>query len=191
MKRDTFFPKGKNNKKIPLSVFVCVLILLIGSAGFAMDPLGSPTTNMEPGQFRVGVEYCSSSMDLQLINGKWFEKLYGSFNDSGTAISLVINDFEQTNTYVNLGYCIDRNWEIFVRLNRTKAEFGDSLLKLGEKFESDSKPAFGGGIKATLFERKYLKIGGVVQANMASYSGQLFTPQWQLPHFVETGSLPA
>jgi hypothetical protein len=125
-------------------------------------------------------------MDLQLNNGEWLEKLFGTYHDSGSAVSLVLSDFEQTNTYVNIGYCLDNNWEIFVRLNRTKVEFGDSLLKQGENYESDAKPAFGGGIKATLFENDNLKIGGLIQANMASYSGQLNSPTWELPHFVDT-----
>jgi hypothetical protein len=186
MKRDSLLPNGKNIKRIRLSYFVCILVLFSSPATFALDPIGSTITSLQPRQFQLGIEYCRSSMDLQLNSGQWTETLYGSFNDAGTAVSLVLNDFEQTNTYVNIGYCFDYNWEIFVRMNRTKAEFGDSLIKAGESFESDSKPAFGGGIKATLFENNLLKIGGLVQANMASYSGQLYSPSWELPHFVET-----
>ena len=185
MKRDFSLPKGKNIQKRCLSGFVCILVLLSGSATFAMDPLGPSITNLEPGQLQLGIEYCSSSMDFKLDNGQWLEKSLGELQ-SGAAVSLVLNDFEQNNSYVNLGYCVDYNWEIFLRLNRTKAEFGDSLLKQAEQFESDSKPAFGGGIKATLFEKNYLRIGGLVQANMASYSGQLNSPLFETPHFIET-----
>ncbi len=185
MKRDFSLPKGKNLKKFWLSGFVCLYVLLSGSVTFALDPLGPSITNLEPGQFQLGFEYCSSSMDLKLNSGKWMEKILGDVT-SGTAVSLVLNDFEQNNSYVNLAYCVDYNWEIFLRLNRTKAEFGDSLLKQGEEFKSDSKPAFGGGIKATLFEKNYLRIGGLIQANMASYSGQLNSSLFETPHFIET-----
>lgn len=185
MKRELSLLKTKKNIKFWLSSLVCIYILLNSSVAYAMDPLGPSTNNLEPGQIQLGLEYCSSSMDLKLNNGQWLEKSLGELT-SGTAVSLVLKDFEQNNTYVNLAYGVDYNWGIFLRLNRTKAEFGDSLLKQGEQFESDSKPAFGGGIKATLFEKNYLRIGGLVEANMASYSGQLDSPLFETPHFIET-----
>jgi hypothetical protein len=183
MKRGTYLPKGKN---LWLTGFVFLFIISNSSITFALDPLGPPKTNLVPGQFQLGLEYSRSNMDFQLIDGEWTETIYGSFNDSGTTIDLVLKDFEQNSSYIYLGYGIDYNWEIFVRLSSTKAEFGDSLLKLNEKFESDSKPAFGGGIKATLFENYNFKIGGIVQANMSSHSGQLYSPLWEVPHFVES-----
>jgi hypothetical protein len=185
MKRDLSLSKDKKYKQFLFLSFVCMYVLFCGSVTYALDPLGPSITNLNPGQLQLGLEYYRSSMDLKLDNGKWLEQTPSSVT-SGTAVSLVLKDFEQNNGYVNIGYCIDYNWEIFFRLNRTKAEFGDSLLRQGEEFESDSKPAFGGGIKATLFEKNYLRIGGLVQANMASYSGQLNSPLLGMPHFIET-----
>ena len=188
MKRSTILPMGKNSKKIWLSGFVCVLVVLSSSVTFAMDPLGPPITNLEPGQFQLGFEYSRSSIDFQLVNGKGAESINGSPSNSGKAIPVELNDFEQNSSYVNFGYGVDYNWEVFVRLSSTKAKFGDSISKQSEEFESDNTPAFGGGIKATFFEKDYLKIGGIVQANWNKFCGKLNAPLWYSPHFIETDS---
>ncbi len=186
MKRGTALPKPKKLGEIWLLGFTFVLVVLSSSAAFALDPLGPPVATLEPGQIQLGLDYSNSTMDLLLDNGKWVETIYGSFNDAGRAISLTLDGFEQNNSYINLGYGVDYNWEAFVRLSKTKAEFGGALINEGESFESDSVPAFGGGIRATFLEEGYLKIGGIVQANMAHYNGKLNAPQWDVPHFVET-----
>ena len=159
MKRNAFLPKSKNIKKIRLSGLMCVLVLLSGPVSLAMDPLGPPITNLQPGQFQLGLEYSRSNMDVKLIDGTFINYVDGSLDDSGKSIDLTLKELEQTKSYVNFGYGIDYNWEVFLRLSGTKAELGDSLLKEGEKFESDSMPAFGGGIKATFYDGEYLKIG--------------------------------
>lgn len=186
MKRDLSLPKNNNIKKIRLSCFVCILVLLSSSATFALDPIGSTITNLQPRQFQLGFEYCHSSMDFKLIDGKFMDFVDGSLNDSGKSIDLALKEFEKTNSFVNFGYSIERNWEVFLRIGTTKAKFGDSLLREGEKFESDSTPALGGGIKATLYDGRNFKIGGLIQANWAHYNGQLNSPQRPLPQFVET-----
>ncbi len=185
MKRGNALPKPKNLEVTWLLGFAFILVVLSSSAAFALDPLGPPVTTLEPGQIQLGLEYSSSKTDFILKNGKWIETLYGSFNDAGRAISLTLDGFEQNNSYINLGYGVDYNWEAFVRLIRTEAEFGGSLINVGEEFESDSVPAFGGGIRATFFEGEYLIIGGIAQANMSHYNGKLSAPQWDVPHFVE------
>lgn len=173
-------------RKMYLSALVLAIVTLSGPAAFALDPLGPPVSNLEPGQLRMGIEYSQSKMDLQLPSGKYTEYVDGSFNDSGIALPLTVQDFKTNTTYLNLGYGFNRNWDIFVRLSSTQAKFGDSLWDEGEKFESDTLPAFGGGIKATLYNRFDWKIGGIVQANWSHYTGELNNPSWYVPHFVET-----
>ena len=185
MKRELSLPKDKTNKQFWLLGFVCICVLLGGSVSFALDPLGPPNTNLRPGQLQLGLEYCSSSMDLKLTDGTYIDYVDGIIVDSGKAIDLAIKDFEKTNSYVNFAYGIDHNWELFLRLSSSKAEFGDSLLKEGEEFESDSMPAFGGGIKATFYDKDYLKIGGLIQANWSHYNGRLISPLRPLPQFTE------
>jgi hypothetical protein len=186
MKRETAFLKSLDTGKIGLSALALTIVLLSGSAALALDPLGPPVSNLEPGQLRLGIDYSQSKMDLQLATGKWTQYILGLFDETGDASALTVQDFKTNNTYFNLGYGVDRNWEIFVRLSSTDAEFGDSLWEEGEKFESETLPAFGGGIKATFYNRFDLKIGGIVQANWSHYNGKLNTSQWYAPHFIET-----
>ncbi len=186
MKRGTTIPKSKNFIKIWLLGFAFMLVIFNSSVTLALDPLGPPIATLEAGQFSLGLDYSRSSMDSQLINGKWTDSTYGSFEGAGKSISLTLEDFEQSSSYVNFGYGIDYGWEAFIRLNYTKAEFSNSLTPKGDKFESDSVPAFGGGIKATFYETEDLIIGGIAQANMVHYNGQRNVSDWYLPDFVET-----
>ena len=186
MKRETALSKSMNMGKIWLSGFTFAIIILSGSVSFALDPLGPPVANLEPGQFHIGVDYYQNKMDLQIIEWTGIQYIYGSFEISGTIPDPPpIENFKQNSSYINFGYGIDYNWGIFVRLSSTKAEFGDLSWQKGEEFESESVPMFGGGIKATLYEDDYLKIGGLVQANWSHYNGILNTPLWEAPHFVE------
>ena len=189
MKRETDLLKSIDMEKIWLSGFTFAIIILSGSVSFALDPLGPPVASLEPGQSQFGIDYSQSEMDIKLKKGSWLESIDGSFHDTGLANSLTLKDFETNSTYLNFGYGVDYNWEIFIRLSSTKAEFGDSLWQQGEEFESESVPMFGGGIKAIFFEEDDLKIGGLVQANWSHYNGILNAPQWDAPHFVETDFL--
>ena len=186
MKSETAVLKSLNMGKICLSPLVLTIVILSGPTAFALAPLGPPVSNLEPGQIRMGIEYSQSKMDLHLPTGKYTEYVDGTFNQAGTALELTVQDFKTNTTYFNLGYGYNRNWEIFVRLSSTEAKFGDSLWDEGEKFESDTLPAFGGGIKVTLYNRFDWKIGGIVQANWSHYTGELNAPTWLAPHFVET-----
>lgn len=186
MKRGNALQKTKNLGEIWLLGFTFILVTLNSSIAFALDPLGPPVATLEPGQIHLGIDYSSSTTDLLLKNGKGVESISGAPSGSGNAISLTLKDFEQNSYYANFGYGIDYNWEAFVRVSYTKAEFGDSLTHVGEKFESNSVPAIGGGIRATFFEGEYLKIGGIAQANMSHYNGKRYAPQWNAPHFVDT-----
>ncbi len=185
MKRGTALPKSKNLGKICLSCFAFVFAVLGGSTAFAMDPLGAPIATLEPGQVQLGFDYSRSTMDFLLKKGEFISYENSFTFETGKAFSVTINDFERNSSYVNFGYGVDYNWDVFIRLSSTQAEFGDSLLNQAEEFESDSVPAFGGGIKATFYDGDYLKVGGLIQANWAHYNGQLNSPLWELPQFIE------
>jgi len=185
MKKVKALPKSVNRRKICLSALVFVIIILSGPVSFALDPLGPPAANLERGQHRIGIDYSQSKMDLQITEWKGIQYIYGAYETSGTVSSPPpLKDLKQRSDYINLGYSVYRNWDIFLRLSRTKAEFGDSLWQQAEEFESESVPMYGGGIKATFYEGDYLKIGGLVQANWAHYDGQLDTTLWETAHYI-------
>ncbi|MBN2181517.1 MAG: hypothetical protein JW715_06360 [Sedimentisphaerales bacterium] len=186
MKRGKSLAKPEKTRGFLLLGFAFAFIVSSGPVALALDPLGPPTASQKPGQFLVGLEYSKSSTDLQLNSGKWIETYYSSINDSGEAISLSLSDFERTNTYVNIEYGADYNWDIFVRMASTEAEYGDSLRQQGESFVSDAGPMIGGGVRAIFLQESYIEIGGIAQVNWARYSGTLNSPLWDVPHFVET-----
>lgn len=185
MKRGTTLIKINKMTKIWLSGLAFVMVSLSGSTTFALDLFGPPVSNLLQGQYREGVEYSLGEMDIELIDGKWVEYLNGRVSGSGQAVPLSLNDFETQKLYASLGYGFIDNFEAFVRLGATQAKFGDSIWNNAESFDGSIDFAVGGGIKATIIERDYFKIGGVFQLNWAKYDGKLQASHWTAPDSVE------
>jgi len=182
MKRETFLSKAGNSRSIWLLGFV---LLVGGSAAFALDPMGPPTADLRQGQFEEGIEYSYGTMDLKLNNGTWIEQLDGVFYDSGNADSLTLKNFKTNKAYFNLGYGIIDGLDVFLRLGATTATFGDSIWEDAEKFENHANFTVGCGIKATFYEHDNLKLGGLFQANWTEFDGQLNAAHWAAADFVE------
>jgi len=182
MKRETFLSKAGNSRSIWLLGFV---LLVGGSAAFALDPMGPPTADLRQGQFEEGIEYSYGTMDLKLNNGIWIEHLDGVFYDSGNADSLTLKNFKTNKAYFNLGYGIIDGLDAFLRLGATSVTFGDSIWEDAEKFDNHADFTVGCGIKATFYEHDNLKLGGLFQANWAEFDGQLNAAHWAAADFVE------
>jgi len=147
MKRETFLSKAGNTRNIWLLGFV---VVVGGSAAFALDPLGPPTAGLRKGQFKESVEYSYGTMDFKLNEGKWIEHLDGVFFDSGKATSLTLKDFKTNKAYFNLGYGITDDLDAFLRLGATTATFGDSIWEDTEKFDNHADFTVGCGIKGIM-----------------------------------------
>jgi hypothetical protein len=170
------------------TLIVVLALIVAGSGGpraFALDPMGPPVAGLEQGQFKFGVDFSYSEMDLELDNGQWAEFLDGVFFDAGEATSFDLKEFEATRTFVNFGYGFADNVEGFIRVGGTKGEFGDSIWQDSEDFESGSNLVVGAGLKATFFEQDGLKLGGIIQGSYAEYQGELDAPHWGAADFVE------
>ncbi len=182
MKRETFLSKAENSRSIWLLGFV---LMVGGSAAFALDPMGPPTAGLRQGQFEEGIEYSYGTMDLKLNNGIWIEQLDGVFYDSGNADSLTLRNFKTNKAYFNLGYGIIDGLDVFLRLGATNVTFGDSIWEDAEKFDNHADFTVGCGIKATFYEHDNLKLGGLFQASWAEFDGQLNAAHWAAADFVE------
>jgi hypothetical protein len=191
MKNVTCVFTSQTNGKKRLFVLSVIIFVCSGPAGFALDPMGPPLANMEPGQYQVGFDFSYSNMDLQLHNGVWTETLDGVFLDWGDAVDLKLKDFEVNRGYANLGYGISEKVEAFFRLGVTRAEFGDSLWEDNEKFDSESEPAIGFGLKATFLDEGNIQLGGLIQFNWADYDGRLSASHWAGSDFVEVDTAEA
>jgi hypothetical protein len=155
------------------------------SACFALDLMGPPASGLRQGQFHVGADYSYSEMDLELDAGRWVEYLDGVFNDAGDALSFTLKDFETARLYASFGYGIADNWDVFVRLGGTDAQFGDSIWQDQERFDSGAQMAIGGGVKATFYEEGNLRLGALLQASWAEFDGELLAPHWAAADSVE------
>ncbi|OHB62791.1 MAG: hypothetical protein A2168_02035 [Planctomycetes bacterium RBG_13_50_24] len=183
--------KTENVRKIWLLGLALMIIGLGGSNASAMDLMGPPTAELEKGMIRGGIEYSSSSMYLELIEGKaTVYSVEGVLPPlfSGAILSETITDYKVNTIYASVGYGITENCEAFIRMGAAKATFGDTLWKDNEEFDSGNIDfAIGGGVKATFYEGFDWKIGGLVQINLAELDGKIDSSSWTIPqpHFVE------
>ncbi|MHC4627388.1 MAG: hypothetical protein ACYTDV_10450, partial [Planctomycetota bacterium] len=177
--------KVKKMKKPLLGILTLLVIALSNSSALALDPMGPPVAGLEEGQFKAGVDFSYSKMDLELTDGTFVEYLDGVLSDSGEATSFPLKDFKASKAYANLGYGFADNCEGFLRVGGTKSTFDDSIWLDSEEFDSGNNLAVGGGIKATFFEEEGLKLGVLLQGSWAEYHGELDSPNWTGPDFVE------
>jgi len=182
MKRETFSSKGNNTRSIWLLSF---MLMVGGSAAFALDPMGPPTAGLRQGQLKEGIEYSYGTMDLKLNEGTWIEHLDGVFYDAGNADSLTLKNFKTNKAYFNLGYGIIDGLDAFLRLGGTTATFGDSIWEDAEEFDNHADFTVGCGIKATFYEDDKLKLGGLFQASWAEFDGRLSAAHWAAADLVE------
>lgn len=172
-------------RKLSLQSIAFTVVVWCGTAAFALDPMGPPSTDIEQYQFMLGAEFSHSKMDLELSNGMWTEYLDGVFWDTGEAVDIKLKDFKVDRSYVHLGYGISDYCEAFLRVGGSRGRFGDSIWEDAEDFDSESEPAIGIGLKATFYEENNLQIGGLIQTNWAEYDGKLDASHWVAPDFVE------
>ncbi|UCE47427.1 MAG: outer membrane beta-barrel protein [Phycisphaerales bacterium] len=172
-------------RKAVLAVLACAVVCSSAPTALALDPMGPPVAGLEQGQFKTGLEFSFSEMDLETTNGTFLELLDGVFFDAGEATSFTIKDFEIAKTYLNLGYGFADIFEGFLRVGGTKGEFGDSIWEDAEEFDSGNGLAVGGGLKVTFLEQDGLKLGGLFQGSYSGYHGKMESPNWTGPDFVE------
>ncbi len=185
MDRKTIIPGLRNVNRHWLSCIVLAAIGLAGSTAFALDLMGPPAGGLKQGQFHVGLDYSYGEMDLKLDTGRWVEHLDGMFYDAGKATSFTLKDFETATLYANFGYGIADNWDVFLRLGGTNAEFDDSIWLDAESFDSGAQMAIGAGVKGTFYEEGRFRLGGILQVGWAEYDGKLKAPHWATADLVE------
>ena len=123
------------NKKLLLVVVILTALALTGSA-LALAPMGPPTAGLKTGQFRAGVEYSYSDVDMEL--------------DGETLDSVTSNMI-----FGNLGYGIMDEWEAFVRLGVANVDV--------DTFSGDYGFAWGLGTKYTFLKQEGLDWGALFQ----------------------------
>jgi hypothetical protein len=141
--------------------------------------MGPPSVGMKQEDFKIGVDYSHSEMDLEFNDGQYVEYLDGWFDASGSLPDLKLKDIKINTVYVNLGYGVTDNVEVFLRLGGTNAKFnGTTFWPSGEEFDSNTDFAIGGGIKSTFYEEGKLKVGGMIQADFSDLDGAIRPKEW-------------
>ena len=125
------------SKKLSLVVVILTALVLTGSA-LALAPMGPPTAGLKTGQFRAGVEYSYSNVDMKLEGDK-------------------VNNVTSNMIFGNLGYGIMDEWEAFVRLGVANADYDDESISGNYGF------AWGFGTKATFLKQENLNWGALFQ----------------------------
>lgn len=168
--------------------FVGLVVLagaLSGPAAFALDPLGPPRAGVRQGEFSVGADLSYSQTDLKLVNGRWFSP--PSDPPTGDPGNRTIKDFETIKLHATVGYGFAENWEAFLGIGATKAEFGDDLWSQNEDFDSGIGLGVRGGARTTIFEipEWNVQVGGLIQINWANYDGKIGASDWPALEFLE------
>ncbi|MHC4843029.1 MAG: hypothetical protein ACYTEE_04445 [Planctomycetota bacterium] len=124
---------------------ILILTIILSTLVFAVDPLGPTTAELNQNQWHLGFDYIYSNMDWDLD-------------------VVTVDDVKQRKWYGNVGYGINKNWDVFVRVGGADAEIDDD-------FESNFGFAVGAGTKATLYREGKFRWGLMGQTSYADIDG--------------------
>jgi hypothetical protein len=191
MKRKATIGKSKALGRVCSFGVALMIVSVVVSPAFALDPMGPPATDLRKGEYKGGIDISFSSQDLDTSPGTWKRYVDAVLDDSGPANLGTLDNFEVYRAYATVAYSPAYSWEAFVRLGGATGELGDEFWSQGEEFDSGLELAVGAGLRATFFEELALKIGGLVQANYSEFDGKVDASGWAGPHFLEVKMLEA
>lgn len=169
----------ENSRWICYLGLAIAIICISGPATFALSPMGPPTSGLNHEDFKIGVDFSHSEIDLELNDGEFVEYLDGWFDASGAESDLKIKNVKINTVYVNLGYGVTDFFEVFLRLGGNNAKFsGSTFWPSGEEFDGNTGFAIGGGIKTTFYDEGKLKLGGLIQVGWADLDGAIRPKEW-------------
>ncbi len=128
------------NKKIAAIAVVLLVAVVWAPLALALDTLGPPAAGLRQGQCSLGLDYSFSQMSFK-------------FSDDYKA-----RDNQITKTFVNLGYGVVDNLEVYGRLGGSKWESINDWDESGA-----NRPAWGLGTKVTIVQDGNLKWGALFQ----------------------------
>lgn len=144
-----------------------LLVAIMSVSAFGAGFMGTPTAELEKGQWNAGFNYMYSDMDLEKTKMKWFEwDPTGALDDSGSE-KFSIKDVKTHRYYGTIGYGVADWWEVYFQLGiadvkgETKWEYDDEWY--GGNFDNDF--AWGLGTRITFYEQNNIRWGTSVQMN--------------------------
>jgi hypothetical protein len=157
-----------------LLIIVFVLVGLISSAAFALDPMGPPKAGLQKGKFGLGAEYSHTRMKIKM-HGHESEAIYvleGLSSETSRKVARFKVKVDMDKVYGNIGYGITDDWEIFVRLGGMNADWSERLFPIASTasardYHGDTGFAYGFGTKKTFYSKDKLEIGALFQISWA------------------------
>lgn len=192
MENEVKLSGGRKMRKA-IYCFVLMFICLCSPAAFALDTMGPPSTDLEYGQLKFGLDYSYSQVDLELNNGRYITYLDGWFDEAGSEHSYSLKNVKVRKFYAYFGYGLAYNLESFIRVGGANAKFGDSAFSPefwpgGEDFDSNTDFSIGFGLKGTFYEEDNIKFGGLFQVNRSEFDGAIQPADWPVADdYVEMG----
>jgi hypothetical protein len=146
----------------------CVLIGVIfcSMSTSAWAIIGSPTAELEQGQFSIGYDYTYSDTDLDNTDLSQTLRLDGAFVAAGT-VELEISDFTTQRHYGSIHYGATDQWEAYFQIGiadlkaKTKSAVDDESMD----WNFDNNMAWGFGTKYTFSEQDGIRWGIAAQMN--------------------------
>jgi len=162
-------------RKAVLLLMVLVVLGLFNTAAFALSPLGPPGNVLNKGQWAFDLVYGYSEMDLDAegtcrdyvnitmqADGVTFDEID---LDESEKVKVSIDNLKSNMVFSSIGYGIDKNWDVYVRLGGIDAEFDmDSAASI----EGSWGFGYGFGTRATFMQEGKVSVGGLFQATFAN-----------------------
>ena len=169
----------ENLRRICYLSFALIIFCIGDPSAFALSSMGPPAAGLKQEDFNIGAGFSHSKIDLEFNDGKYIEYLDGWLDASGAESDLKLKDIKINTVYINLGYGVTDNFEVFLRLGGANAKFeGHTFWPSGDDFDSNTDFAIGGGIKTTFYEEDKLKIGGLIQVGWSELDGAIRPKEW-------------
>ena len=161
-----------------MTMLLGLLVAIMSVSAFGAGIIGTPTAELEQGQWNVGFNYMYSDMELdktkmttsesEIIKFKPESGDSETFKDSDTGSwKMEIDNVKTQRYYGTIGYGLTNSWEAYVQLGI--ADLKSKLRGEGDSewsgFNFDNDFAWGWGTRYTFYEQDNVRWGASVQMN--------------------------
>jgi hypothetical protein len=153
-------------------VFV-FLVLIMNTCAWGI--IGTPTAELDKGQWNLGFDYTYSDMDLDKTRAKevGVEDVDGDLVGWSATTKVKLKEFKVNRAYLTIGYGICDKWEVYGQLGgagvKEKEKFLDEQPEWYD-YTFDQGFAWGWGTRITLIQQDNVKWGVSAQMNFLDSS---------------------
>lgn len=160
-----------------MTVVLGLIVAMMSTSAFGVGFIGTPTAELDQGQWNVGFNYTYMSMDLAKSSYSESGQFYDAAGDpqgdpEPDSGKVLINDFNIQRYYGTIGYGVTDVWEAYVQLGiaDVKAKIKGDGDSEWDGFNFDNDFAWGWGTRYTFYEQDNVRWGASLQMNWLSTS---------------------